>query len=54
MILKKYQTYLFSEFLKKFVIVSLILCIIIIVNIFEEIRFENIMQNYILLLFYHY
>ena len=42
MILKKYQTYLFSEFLKKFVIVSLIfLCFIIFVNIFVEIRFSE-------------
>ena len=40
--LKKYQTYLFSEYFKKFVIVSIIFfCIVVIINIFEEIKFSE-------------
>ena len=40
--LKKYQSYIFLSFLKKFVITSFIFfCIVIIINIFEEIRFTE-------------
>ena len=40
MTLKKYQTYIYSVFLKKFLLTSLIfLCTIVIINFFEEIRF---------------
>ena len=40
--LKKYQTYIFSEYFKKFVIVSIIFfCIVVIINIFEEIKFSE-------------
>ena len=40
--LKKYQTFLFSLFLKKFVLVSLtFFCVVIIINIFEEMRFSE-------------
>ena len=42
MILKKYQIYLFSLFLKKFIISSIIFfCLVIIINFFEEIRFAE-------------
>ena len=42
MIIKKYQSYLYSLFLKRFIIVSLIFfCLVIIVNFFEEIRFSE-------------
>ena len=42
MILKKYQTYLYMLFLKRFILVSLIfLCLVIIVNFFEEVRFSE-------------
>ena len=42
MILKKYQTYLFSLFIKKFIYVSLVFfCLVIIVNFFEEIKFSE-------------
>ena len=40
MTLKKYQTYIYSVFLKKFFLTSFIfLCTIVIINFFEEIRF---------------
>ncbi len=42
MILKKYQTYLFTLFIKKFIYVSLVFfCLVIIVNFFEEINFSE-------------
>ena len=42
MILKKYQNYVFSLFIKKFILVSLIFfCIVIIINFFEEIKFSE-------------
>ena len=42
MILKKYQNYLYMLFLKRFILVSLIfLCLVIIVNFFEEVRFSE-------------
>ena len=42
MILKKYQKYIFSIFLKKFFTVSIIFfCLTIIVNFFEEIKFSE-------------
>ena len=42
MILKKYQIYLFSLFLKKFIIFIIIFfCLVIIINFFEEIRFAE-------------
>ena len=42
MILKKYHSYIFSQFTKIFLFVSLIFfCIIVIINIFEEIRFHE-------------
>ena len=42
MILKKYQTYLYMLFLKRFILVSFIfLCLVIIVNFFEEVRFSE-------------
>ena len=40
--LKKYQSYLFSLFIKNFLlIVAIFFCLIIIVNFFEEIRFSE-------------
>ena len=40
--LKKYQKYLYSLFFKQFIVISFIfLCIVIIINIFEEIRFSE-------------
>ncbi len=42
MILKKYQNYIFSLFIKKFILISLIFfCIVIIINFFEEIKFSE-------------
>ena len=42
MSLKKYQYYLYTSFLKKFITVSLVFfCLIIIINFFEEIRFSE-------------
>tara|TARA_Y100000816_G_C26084328_1_gene571953 strand:- start:801 stop:1886 length:1086 start_codon:yes stop_codon:yes gene_type:complete len=42
MTLKKYQTYIYSIFLKNFILISLIFfCLIIIINFFEEIRFSE-------------
>ena len=43
MILKKYQSYIYSLFLKKFfLIISFIFfCLVIIINFFEEIRFSE-------------
>jgi len=42
MILKKYQKYIFSIFLKKFILVSIVFfCLTIIVNFFEEIKFSE-------------
>ena len=42
MILKKYQSYLYSNFLKNFFLISFIFfCLVIIVNFFEEIRFSE-------------
>ena len=42
MIIKKYQSYLCSLFIKKFIIISFVfLCLVIIVNFFEEIRFSE-------------
>lgn len=42
MILKKYQIYLCSLFIKKFIIVSIVFfCLVIIVNFFEEINFSE-------------
>ena len=39
---KKYQSYIFSVFLKTFIIVSLIfLCLVIILNFFEEVKFSE-------------
>ena len=40
--LKEYQKYLYLVFLKNFIVISLVFfCIIVIVNIFEEIRFAE-------------
>ena len=42
MILKKYQSYIYSIFLKNFFIISLVFfCLVIIINFFEEIRFSE-------------
>ena len=42
MIIKKYQSYIYSQFTKIFLFVSLVFfCIISIINIFEEIRFHE-------------
>ena len=42
MILKKYQSYLYSIFLKNFFLISFVFfCLVIIVNFFEEIRFAE-------------
>ena len=56
MILKKYQFYLYFQFIKKFIYTSIIFfCLVIIVNFFEEVRFsENIMQKYIIPFTYLY
>ena len=40
--LKKYQSYLYTVFLKKFFIISFVFfCLIIIINFFEEVRFSE-------------
>lgn len=40
--LKKYQKYIYAEFLKNFVLISFIFfCIVVIINIFEEIKFSE-------------
>ncbi len=40
--LKKYQSYIYSLFLKNFIIISFIfLCLVIIVNFFEEVKFSE-------------
>ncbi len=40
--LKKYQTYLYSKFIKKFLIISFVFfCLVIIINFFEEISFSE-------------
>ena len=42
MILKQYQMYLYSLFMKRFIIISLVFfCLVIIVNFFEEIKFSE-------------
>ena len=42
MIIKKYQAYIYSLFIKKFFLITLIFfCLVIIVNFFEEIRFSE-------------
>ena len=42
MIIKKYQAYIYSLFIKKFILITLIFfCLVIIVNFFEEIRFSE-------------
>ncbi|MDC2974160.1 LptF/LptG family permease [Candidatus Pelagibacter sp.] len=42
MILKKYQFYLYFQFIKKFIYTSIIFfCLVIIVNFFEEVRFSE-------------
>jgi len=42
MILKKYQSYLLSQFIKNFFFVTMMFfCVVIIINIFEEIRFSE-------------
>ena len=42
MIIKKYQSYLLSLFTKSFILVSVVFfCIVIIINIFEEIKFSE-------------
>ncbi len=42
MMLKKYQSYIYSIFIKKFFLISFIFfCLVIIVNFFEEIRFSE-------------
>ena len=42
MILKKYQSYIYSIFLKQFVLISFVFfCLIIIINFFEEIKFSE-------------
>ena len=42
MILKKYQSYLYSIFLKNFFLISFVFfCLVIVVNFFEEIRFAE-------------
>ena len=42
MILKQYQSYLTSLFLKKFIIVSFVFfCLIVVINFFEEVRFSE-------------
>ena len=40
--LKKYQSYIYSSFIKKFFITSFIFfCIVVIINILEEIKFTE-------------
>ena len=40
--LKKYQTYLYSIFIKKFMVISLVFfCLVVIINFFEEISFSE-------------
>ena len=55
MIIKKYQSYIYSQFTKIFLFVSLVFfCIISIINIFEEIRVHekyNTESYYIIYLF---
>ena len=42
MIFKKYQSYIFNLFLKRFLLVSIIFfCLVIVVNFFEEVRFSE-------------
>ena len=42
MIIKKYQSYIYKLFLKKFFLISLIFfCLVIIVNFFEEVKFSE-------------
>ena len=42
MIIKKYQSYLFNLFIKRFFVVSIIFfCLVIIINFFEEIKFSE-------------
>ena len=42
MIIKKYQSYLYSLFLRKFILITLIFfCLVIIINFFEEIKFSE-------------
>ena len=42
MILKKYQSYLLKLFLKSFILITIVFfCIVIIINIFEEVRFAE-------------
>ena len=42
MIFKKYQSYIFNLFLKRFLLVSIIFfCLVIIINFFDEIRFSE-------------
>ena len=42
MILKQYQSYLTSLFLKKFIIVSFVFfCLVVVINFFEEVRFSE-------------
>ena len=50
MILKKYQSYLTSIFLKQFAIICFVFfCLVIIINFFEEVRFS---EKYSVDLFY--
>ena len=40
--LKKYQSYIYSKFLKKFIVISFIFfCLVILVNFFEEVKFSE-------------
>ena len=42
MILKKYQNYFLKLFLKSFILITIVFfCIVIIINIFEEVRFPE-------------
>ena len=42
MIIKKYQSYLYSLFLKKFILITMVFfCIVLIINFFEEIKFSE-------------
>ncbi len=53
MIIKKYQTYLYLLFLKRFLVISSIFfCLVIVVNFFEEIRFSEKFNTEMYYVFY--
>ena len=53
MMLKKYQLYLGSLFLEKFIKISLIFfCVVILINFFEEVRFSEKYNTELILTIY--